>query len=87
MFSITNSALAKLAAILESDTEVRPKNSCFRLIVDRDGDLALTVDVPKSNDREFLHAGSPVLVMAENLVGNHRDRTLDVNAAGDFVLR
>ena len=79
MFSISSSALARLVAIPEVDTAVRPINAYSRLIADHDGDSALIVDVPNSNDCEFQHAGSPVLVIGEHLVGNHGDRGLAGN--------
>ena len=86
MLTVTESALERLSGEISTTKESKPANACFRLVVDGDGELALAIDVPQSEDRTFEHEGVTVLVLSEQLSEQNQRRTLDMNAAGDFVL-
>lgn len=86
MLAITESALGRLADALRSVNGPDPEDACFRLSLDEEGNLALAVDIPSPDDRKFQYNETTVLVMSDDLAERFTGRTLDVNAAGDFVL-
>lgn len=84
--TITESALEHLADAIRSVNGSIPKDTCFRLTVDKDGNLALALDVASPDDTTFEHKDVTVLVVSSELADGFAGRALDVNAAGDFVL-
>ena len=86
MLTITEAALQRLADAIRRVNGTDPDDACFRLSLDEEGNLALAVDVPSPDDRMFQHNESTVVVVSGGLAERFAGRTLDVNAAGDFVL-
>lgn len=84
--NITESVLQRLADAIRGVNGSAPEDACFRLSLDGEENLALGVDVPGPEDQKFKHKDNTVLVMSNNLAERFAGHTLDVNAAGDFVL-
>ena len=84
--TITESALERIANALRSVNGSTPKDACFRLALDEEGNLALAIDTPLPDDNTFQHQGETVLVMSIELAQHFAGRILEVNEAGDFVL-
>lgn len=84
--NITESVLQRLADAISGVNGSAPEEACFRLSLDNEENLALGVDVPAPDDQKFKHNDSTVLVIEETVAERFAGRTLDVNAAGDFVL-
>lgn len=84
--NITESVLQRLADAIRGVNGSAPEDACFRLSLDGQENLALGVDVPAPEDQKFKHKDNTVLVMSKKLAEHFAGRTLDVNAAGDFVL-
>lgn len=84
--NITEAALQRLADSISRVDRSAPEGVCFRLGLDEDENLELGVDTPVPEDQKFQHKESTVLVIADALAERFAGRTLDVNAAGDFVL-
>jgi hypothetical protein len=86
MLTVTESALSHLAGALGEMNGPKSENACFRIVPRGQGELALTVDTPDPEDTEFEHAGTTVLVLAEDIVERCDGRTLDSDAGGNLVL-
>jgi hypothetical protein len=84
--NITESALERLSDAIESVNGSNGADACFRLALDDEDNLALAVDVPSPSDKIYQSQGKTVLVVTDELSERFAGRTLDVNAAGDFVL-
>lgn len=84
--NITENALQRLADAISRIDGSATNDACFRLGLDEDNNLELGVDIPVSDDEKFQHKDNTVLVIANAIAERFAGRTLDVNAAGDFVL-
>ncbi len=86
MLTVTESALSHLAGALGEIDAPKPENACFRIVPTGDGKLTLTVDTPGPDDTEFEHAGTTVLVLADDIRERCEGRTLDSDDSGNLVL-
>ena len=86
MLTITESALIHLAGAIGAIDEPKPEKACFRIVPKGDGKLTLTVDTPGPDDTEFEHAGTTVLVFADDIRERCEGRTLDADDGGNLVL-
>ena len=84
--TVTEAALAYLFKAIETAQKQTDDNACYRFTVASDGDPQLSVDWPESSDSSFQYEGRTVLVVEQGLAETYQGCTLDLNAAGDFVL-
>lgn len=77
MLHITNSALSRLAVMLQSSSE----DSAVR-IIERNGRFKLRNDFFRSGDSKFGLGGRTVLVLDAQLSGTLSRRTLDTHQTG-----
>ena len=83
---ITDWVLAEVADMLRTTYAREPGRPCFRLTVDKSDQPQLSIDGVRPDDHEFAYEGRTVLVVAPELAQRFKGRTLDLNAAGDFLL-
>ncbi|MCA9295251.1 MAG: hypothetical protein KC983_02015 [Phycisphaerales bacterium] len=86
MLTVTESARSHLAGALDKIDAPKPDNACFRIVPRGDGKLALTVDAPAPDDTKVEHAGTTVLVLADDIRERCEGRTLDAVDGGNLVL-
>ena len=87
MFTVTDSALEQLSnALGQIDDPKKPDDACFRIVPKVTGQLMLTVDTPTSDDTEYAHDGTTVLVLSEDIRDRCDGRTLDSDGTGNLVL-
>ena len=84
--TVTHWALAEVSDKLRSATRTVQRGHCYRLTVDHSDEPELCIDDIREDDRRHSYDGKTVLVVAPALADRFKDRTLDINGAGDFLL-
>jgi len=84
--TVTEWALAEVADKLSTARFPAGCHPYFRLTVNNEGEPQLGIDNIRSDDRQYAYDGETVLVIAPALADQFKRRTLDINAAGDFLL-
>ena len=83
---VTEWVLAEVADKLRTARIPERSHPCFRLTVDQADQPELSIDDVRPDDQLFAYEGRTVLVVSPALLQRFKGRTLDINAAGDFLL-
>ena len=84
--AVSNEVLARLAGEISKLEGPAPPTLCFRFTVNSNAEPELALDLRQPEDRLFFFEGDAVLAIPGSLTREYSGRTLDVNAAGDYVL-
>jgi hypothetical protein len=78
MITVTPEARNRLSEALEHIDEQAPKGACFRIVLDPQNQLSLSVGVPDQEDATVEENGRTILAVPPDVAEVVEDRTLDV---------
>lgn len=84
MLQVTQDAL-QICTRTVQQLSSQANTKCLRLIK-RDGGVAISFEIPRSDDELLRHQGYAVLAVPEKVADKLTEMTLDVSADGRFVL-
>ena len=82
---ITDDAMALCNESVRQLSGAQTNSKCLRLLND-DGRICMSFEMPRNNDTIVSHAGQSVLAVPEHVADRLAGRTLDLNDDGAFVI-